>query len=69
MAVSDVEGPGGRIVSVVEERIKKWKVVAGSKDVVAGEFIFGTCLSRGQSSHGYGEDKRETKGLIQELHH
>lgn len=69
MTVSDVEGPCGRIVSVMEERIKKRKVVAGSKNIVAGEFVFGTCLSKGQSTHRYGEDKRETKSLIQELHH
>lgn len=64
-----MEGPGGRIISVMEERIKKRKVVAGSKNIVTGEFVFGTCLSKGHSSHGYAEDKRETKGLVQELHH
>lgn len=59
MAISDVEAPCGRIVSVMKERIKKREVVAGLEDIVAGEFVVGTCLSIGQSSHGYGEDKRD----------
>lgn len=69
MAISDLKAPCGRIKSVMEERIKKREVVAGVKDIVAGEFVFGTCLSKGQGSHGYGEDKGETEDLIQELHH
>lgn len=69
MTISDVEIGGGGIVSVMEERIKKREVVAGVKDIVGGELVVGTCLSKGQTSHGYGEDKRETDDLIQELHH
>lgn len=64
MVVSDVEGFGGRIISVMEERIKKRKVVVGSKNIVIGEFVFGICLSKGYSSYGYVEDKREIKGLV-----
>lgn len=69
MAISDVEASGGSIVSVIEERVKKREIVARIKDIVAGERVVGTCLSKGLSSHGYGEDKRDTEDLIQELHH
>jgi len=68
VAISNVEAPGGRLVSVMEEGIKKRKIVARVKDIVAGELVFRTCLSKGKSSHGYGEDKRETEDLIQEPH-